>query len=149
MGFAINTRDGRVSVWVEGVSNCCYAPIPDDIAAGVNDGSIKWEDVINAINKKRFMDKDFDWTALRSSEEQLNVRTSKFEFADKDESDDKGQDKEDKNAISMSDLVESCKDGDKVTKGMVDGKKATSRKYKPDKDATLDIFDDGAPEEEK
>lgn len=149
MGFAINTRDGRISVWVEGVSNCCYAPIPDDIAAGVSDGSIKWENVINAINKKRFMDKDFDWTALRSSEEQLNVRTSKFEFDDKDEKNEKTEAKEDKNAISMSDVVDSEKEGEKVTKGMVDGKKATSRKSKAEKEEPLDIFDDGAPEEAK
>lgn len=148
MAFAINTRDGRISVWVEGVSNCCYHPIPDDVAKGVSDGTIKWESVVNAINRKRYMDRDFDWTALREAEDKLNVRTAKFEFADEAKGVGDEAPAEVKNAISMADVTDG---GEEIPAGAIEGKKATAkrtRKAKEDEDA-LGIFDDGAPEEAK
>ena len=149
MAFAINTRDGRLSFWIEGVSNCQYHPIPDDVAAGVADGSIRWEAVVNAINKKRYMDKDFDWTSLREAEEKLNIRTSKFEFADEAAAGSGG--KEPKSAITLDDVKDEKGDDAAVTANAVEGKKTTSRKPRKasEPETTPDIFDDGAPEEAK
>lgn len=146
MAFAINTKDGRISVWVEGVSNCQYHPIPDDIALGVRDGSIKAEAVINAINRKRYMDKDFDWTALRQAEDQLNVRTAKFDFEEKPLEVSKEQTDEVKNAITMKDVVEgesAKEDGDMIANA-IEGKKATHAKAQKKYDS-LGIFAEAAP----
>lgn len=146
MAFAINTKDGRISVWVEGVSNCQYHPIPDDIALGVRDGSIKAEAVINAINRKRYMDKDFDWTALRQAEDQLNVRTAKFDFEEKPLEVSKEQTDEVKNAITMKDVVESesAKEDSDVIANAIEGKKVTHAKAQKKYDA-LGIFAEAAP----
>lgn len=152
MAFAINTKDGRISVWVEGVSNCQYHPIPDDIALGVRDGSIKAEAVINAINRKRYMDKDFDWTALRQAEDQLNVRTAKFDFEEKPLEVSKEQTDEVKNAITMKDVVEgesAKEDGDMIANAdvianAIEGKKITHAKAQKKYDS-LGIFAESAP----
>lgn len=147
MSFAINTKDGRLSVWVEGVSNCCYHPIPDDVAEGVSSGAIKWTAVVNAINKKRYMDKDFDWTSLRDAEDKLNVRTSKFEFAKEDAK--PGDKDSEKSVISMSDVVGDADSDKGKYDNAVEGKKATAARGRSAKKDTPDIFDDGAPEEAK
>lgn len=146
MAFAINTKDGRISVWVEGVSNCQYHPIPDDIALGVRDGSVKAEAVINAINRKRYMDKDFDWTALRQAEDQLNVRTAKFDFEEKPLEVSKEQTDEVKNAITMKDVVEgeSAKEDSDVIANAIEGKKVTHAKAQKKYDS-LGIFAESAP----
>ena len=95
--YAINMNDGTISVYVPGVTNCCFAQIPDNVAKAVWDKKVTWQAVVNAINKKRYFDKDFDWTKLREDQDKLNMRRGEFGFVKEGETaqvEEKGRDSE-------------------------------------------------------
>lgn len=157
--YAINMGDGRLSVYINGVTNCCYAQIPDAVAEAMKRGEVTWQAVVNAVNKKRFQDPNFDWTELAQKKEELNVRKGSFDLAEELNNPASEVADDDPNMISLSDVKN--EDGDNVsdTQRVAAGKTVNAKGKKPAKsakaeDATKDNpsedgpqeFDDGEPD---
>lgn len=142
--YAINMNDGTISVYMSGVTNCCFAQIPDDVAMAVADGKIPWQKVTNAINRKRYMDKDFDWNQLRADEDKLNVRRGEFGFTREADTPAEEVKPRDANLVSLADVMGEGTEPSDMTRA-ARGRKATA---KPKGEAVvpqLKTHDDGAP----
>lgn len=79
--YAMNLNDGRRVFNSSAVAtNPNYAEIDDDINAAIENKSLDWRVVANAIKAKRNNDPNFDWTQFDFLRDRLNVRKAKFDL---------------------------------------------------------------------
>lgn len=143
--YVINIDNGTVNVRTSAHAEnpLLFRPIDEETARAINDGGVRAEDVIEAIEKIERGRPDFSWKEYdrqrHAAERLLNVSRREMVPEDTDPDMVQDNDKADEDTISLADLglAGKPKDGDGKPKK---AKAEKSRAEKPDPASGMDDF---------